>query len=158
MADQKSTTQADRKAGRVGYVVILMICAFAVVTIARGCNGPYNRAMRLLEKDPCAAAKLLAQDVRADWKASMRSLMALAKIDKPCALRMLIELMDLPDSRWIDNNVRRFLWENVQSRTAGSKSARPPYDPSASQDAKRVSELRGLNGMNQHQNSKRPPT
>jgi len=86
--------------------------------------------------DPCGAAVLLAQDVRQDWKGSMPSLMELTKIDKPCALKQLIELMDLPDGRDINTSLRRYIWEDVQRRAAAMNSFTPPYDPSAAQDTR----------------------
>jgi hypothetical protein len=86
--------------------------------------------------DPCGAAVLLAQDVRQDWKRSMSSLMELEKIDKPCALRQLIDLMDLPNGRDINNNFRRYIWEDVQRRTSGINASTPPYDPSGAQNVR----------------------
>jgi len=113
MSDQVPASVDPKKAGPLGCAMFLVVAVLAVITIARGCGSPGSRGRRLMTTDPCGAAVLLAQDIRQDWKGSMSSLMELAKIDKPCALRQLIDLMDLPNGRDINNNFRRYIWEDV---------------------------------------------
>lgn len=136
MSDQVPASVDRKRAGALGCAVFLAIAVLGVITILRGCTGPGSRGRRLMTTDPCGAAVLLAQDVRQDWKGSMASLMELAKIDKPCALRQLIDLMDLPNGRDINNNLRRYIWQDVQRRTAEMNSSTPPYDPSEAQDVR----------------------
>jgi hypothetical protein len=94
-----------------------------------------------MDTDPCEAARLLAQDIRQDWKGSMPSLMELRKIDRPCALRKLIELMDLPNGRDLNSSFRRYIWEDVQRRTVGVSPTPPAYDPAAAQDVRRSQKM-----------------
>src|SRR4051794_20742046 len=114
MNDQRPAHVGVKRAGPLGCAVFLIIAGVGVITVIRGCTGAGSRGRRLVETNPCKAAVLLAQDVRQDWKGSMSSLIELKKIDKPCALRQLIDLMDLPNGRDINNNFRQSIWDDVQ--------------------------------------------
>jgi hypothetical protein len=82
-----------------------------------------------MKNDPCAAASLLARDVRADYKMSVPSLSDLMAIQDPCALLELIHLMDMPDGR-NGMDVRKYVADEVRKRAPNG----PFYDPHASHE------------------------
>jgi hypothetical protein len=74
---------------------------------------------------------LFAADVRSDTKGSIASLAKLTQIGNDCALRELIDLMDLPDRRYVDIGYRRIIAGEVAARSARYCAAHPAYDPGA---------------------------
>src|SRR5688572_22412101 len=99
MPPSSNMRSVSRPLTKLGALLLLAWLLIVVVTVARGCDSPWWQAGTLKDKDPCAAARLLASDVRADYKRSVASLGELKNIPDNCALHELIRLMDVPDGR-----------------------------------------------------------
>lgn len=98
-------------------------------------NG-YSRAKRRAKSDPQEGAAMLAREVRRDLKAtSVQSLLELESMEATCALRQLVELMDLPDGKVIGLESRKHLWNAVQRRVSVLPD-RPVYEPDAPLDVR----------------------
>jgi hypothetical protein len=123
----------DKTSGITYAMAILFVLVLVGTATVNHCSAPYSQARRKLSTDPCGAASLFAQDVRRDYKGSRTSLDELTKIDRPCALRELIDLMDLPDRTHTNTRFRTIIWENVQKRTAPKSKTQPAYEPAAAQ-------------------------
>jgi hypothetical protein len=67
-------------------------------------------------------AEIVRQEKRGD---SQHAIDELIKVPGVCALREMIGLMDVPDSRNIIHYQRQELWEEIKIRTAGLKPAPP---------------------------------
>jgi hypothetical protein len=96
----------------------LMTLIFGVLLVVIGAlliysfKGPYWKAMRSRTTDPCNAARLFAVDIELDKKESLNSVYELSKLNSTCAMREIVELMALPDGRYIKQNARQALWQS----------------------------------------------
>jgi len=102
-----------------------------VIIVARSRSGPHREAFRIRATDPCRAAALFAADVRSDRRGSANSLIELCKMTERCALTEMVGLMDLPNSRTIGDDSRRYLWDAVKRQAASSGRSFPKYHPDA---------------------------
>src|SRR5688572_2758564 len=129
MPPSSNTPSVSRPLTKLGGLLLLAWLIIVVVTVTRGCESPWWQAGKLKDEDPCAAARLLANDVRADYKRSVASLEELKNIPDNCALLELIRLMGVPDGRH-GKAIRQYAWEEVRTRAPEG----PGYDPSAPHD------------------------
>src|SRR5690349_12104011 len=129
MPESARTPRGFRPLTKLGALLLLGWLVIVVITIRRGCDSPWWQASRLKAKDPCAAARLLARDVRADYKRSIPSLFDLREIQDNCALLELIRLLDVPDGR-NGKDIRRYAWEEIHKRAPHG----PGYDVGAPQE------------------------
>jgi hypothetical protein len=120
-----------RNLGCLGAVLAFAWAGAVIYSVSKGCSSPYWRAKRVEATDPCKAAALFAADVRLDTKRSTNSLIELTRIGRPCATRQLIDLMDLPDGRYVEVGERQIIADSVRERTATASRAPPRYDPDA---------------------------
>ena len=114
----------------IAWVLILAILAFVALMMVNTEERPLRRAQRMIPYDPCGAAKLFAEAARSGERESPSGVDGLRDLNHPCALRELIELMDIPDEQ-LGYEVRLELYRSVQKKAeAYAHSGKLPfYDP-----------------------------
>jgi hypothetical protein len=141
--------QRNSKVGCSFAIAICLITTFVLVTTIRSCLSPVREAKRLIASDPCRASSKLADQVRADQRpTSYDALQLLVKIQHPCALRELVNLLDLPDGRWTSYHDREEIWAAIKSRV-GSTSGMPTYDPRGSPELRSQQKQLWISLLNQ---------
>lgn len=134
--------------GCLANFLCFAVVLFLVSAVVRGCNGPYGRAMRARTSNPCEAARLFAVDIREDTRGN--SVFELGKLDSPCAMREIVELMDLPDGRYVGATSRQWLWESLQRQARKVAEPIPPYDPSAVLKIRKSQQAEWRSWLNAH--------
>lgn len=123
-----------RTIGALGVLLLAVWTILVAVSVSRCSSSPFWRAKHMKAADPCRAAALYAVDVRRDWKGSIVSARELGRLNDACALKELIELMDLPDGCFNGVADRGLIAEAVRRHAAARGLAAPAFDPSATQE------------------------
>ncbi len=136
--------------GCFSTILFFMLAIFMVSAYIRGYQGPYARAQRIRNSDPCQSVVLFAEDIRIDHKSSGNSVHELSTIDSECAMREIVRLLDSRDGKHVGKSSREVLFNALKRQSLAISTQIPDYDPAGSLDTRRYQQQEWHEWLDKH--------